>query len=176
MIDHVENMRKKYPKLSEWTDSEIEELYNDNNSHSQSMRCRGGGEIERYVETALRDLDVPFARQVPINKDGIIVNTKKNMKVIDIVFGNPEVGTHVSNYIVMSIKRSSRERHSEDEWTLTQKPKIYIYATLKDDYPPPEKFQESSTRMLVCAKPKTVDTRTYKLGFEDIVSIVRPHS
>lgn len=170
---HVEELRSKYPKYNEWTDLEIIQAYNDNNSYSQSMRCRGGGDIESFVEKELEKSQLPFARQVPINKDGIITNKKKGMKVIDIVFGNPTLGDHISHYAIMSLKKSSRERSALDDWTLVHVPKLYLYATLDPDYPEPSKFQESNSRKLVCAIPKSNDTRMFKLRFEDIVDEVR---
>lgn len=171
--EHFVSMRKKHPKLASWTNDEIAELYDDNNSHSQSRRCRGGGELERFLESSFRCKNISFARQVPVNNDGIIVKTKKGMKIIDIVFGIPKVGDHISNFKIMSIKKSSRERYTEDDWTLVQKPKLYLYTTLDADYPQPEKFKENDDRKLICAKPKPEDSRQFKLGFENIIDLVR---
>lgn len=165
---HVTSMRVKYPKLSTWTDDEIVSFSEDGNSYSQSRRCRGGKEVERFVEECLRASGVVFQAQVPMDANGILTKQRRGMKILDIVFGTPVIGDHISKYAVMSLKTSTRERGSEDDWTFTHKPSLYLYATLSNDYPCPEKFQESHTRKLVCATPKADDTRLFKLTFEDI--------
>lgn len=167
---HVESMRLNHPILANGTDEEIMSILNHCNSYSQSRRSVGGKELETRIETHFTKEGQPYRRQVRI-KDGIIQDTKstKGMKIVDIVFGNPQPGDHISNYAIMSLKTSSRERASEDDWTLIYRPKLYLYASLKADYPAPEKFQESESRKLVCATPKPEDTRRFKLGFEDIL-------
>ena len=90
------------------------------------------------------------------------------------MFGNPVVGTHISGYVVMSLKTTSRERAKLDTaWTYKHPPKLFLYATLEDDYPSPKTFDEGLTRKLVCATPKARDARQFKLGFEHLVAEVQ---
>lgn len=170
---HLASLRAKYPELADWTEEKIESFCKDSDSYSQSRRNRAGTELEKFVERELTKAGVPFKRQVPIDKDGIIQRSKKGMKVIDIVFEDPEPGDHISDYAVMSLKTSTRERASEDDWTLVHTPILYLFASLSADYPDPEKFQESENRKLVCAVPRSNDTRLYKLNFEDIIHEIR---
>jgi hypothetical protein len=168
----IASLHLKYPKLSDWSDDEIKELCDNINSHAQSQRCINGGNFEKCIEQILSDKGVEFNRQVPIDKDGYITDTKKNNKIVDFIIGNPIVKHHISEYIVLSLKTSTRERYSEDDWTKVHKPKVYIYGTLKSDYPSPEKFEENETRKLLCVTPKKVDTRKFKLGFNDLFDLI----
>lgn len=173
ITDHVTSLRSHFPKLVDWSDEDIIKVYNYNNSHAQSNRCTNGGVLEKFTEGILSDNNIMFSRQVPINKHGIIDVTKTDNKIIDIVFGNPVVGDHISNYRILSLKTSSRERVSEDDWTKVHKPKLYLFGTLGTDYPTPEKFEESDTRKMLCANPRKRDTRVFKLGFNDLVDLIR---
>jgi hypothetical protein len=173
MAEHIASMRVKFPKLTEWSDAEINELYNCNNSYSQSERCKNGGNFEKCIEQVLYGKNIRFAKQIPINKDGIIVSETKNNKIVDIIIGSPTIGMHISNYIVLSLKTSTRERYSEDDWTKVHVPKLYLYGTLTTDYPSPEKFEESATRKMLCINPKKNDTRIFKLRFNDLHDLLR---
>lgn len=170
---HFDGLRSEFPTLKDLTDSELEKIYMFNNSHSQSERCKNGGKFEKIIEEYLKRMCVPYCRQVPIDKDGFIVNKRRNNKIIDIVIGNPVVGQHISNYIIISLKTSTRERASEDEWTKVHVPKLYLYGTVSSDYPDPDKFEESDTRKILCLNPKINDTRKFKLGFNHLYDLVR---
>jgi hypothetical protein len=170
--EHIALLRLKNPKLSHLTDDEIKQLCNNINSHFQSQRCKNGGIFEKCVEEILSNKGILFQRQVLVDKDGRVADTKVNNKIVDIVIGNPVVGDHISNYTVISLKTSTRERSSEDDWTKVHKPKLYIYGTLKSDYPSPEKFEESEFRKLMCVVPKEHDTRKFKLRFNDLIDLI----
>jgi hypothetical protein len=164
-LRHIAEMRSHHPKFADWSDTEIESVFADAVSRFQS---KGGKTLENLVETALVAEGIPFKAQVNLDCNGMIVESK-GVTIPDIVFGNPQVGTHIRDYIVMSLKTTSRERSKLDTaWTEKHPPKLFLYATLESDYPIPEKFQESPTRKLVCAVPRKRDNRAYKLGFEDI--------
>ena len=159
----LENIRRLFPELASMSDERVFELDALSVSNFQS---RDGGSLEKHVE---QTLTIPFKRQVSISKDGMIVDRGKGIKILDIVFGTPEVGTHISNYVVLSLKTSTKERASQDDWLLiSHPPKLFLYGTLSKDYPQPDKFGESETRKLVCAVPKKKDNRAFKLGFQDI--------
>lgn len=166
LLEHVGFLRKTNPKLADWTNDEIMNLYDNAVTCFQS---KAGAFLEKYVEDKLRDAGVAFRAQVGLDEKGYIVEGR-GTHIPDIVFGDPRPGTHISNYVVMSLKTSSRERSKLDTaWTYKNPPKLFLYATLEDDYPQPEKFGESENRKLVCASTKKRDNRTFKLGFEDII-------
>lgn len=169
---HLLAVRERHPYTASLTDEQLLALLQEGNSHAQSMRGRGGRILETSVEAFLTRNHIPYKPQVPI-KNGIVVKGKKGNKVLDIVIGTPVVGDSITQFIVLSLKTSSRERPSEDDWTYTYVPKLYLYASLEADYPPPEKFGESEVRKLVCATPKTDDTRRFKLGFEHLLEEIR---
>lgn len=164
----IAELRTQFPKFADWTDTEIVGVCDKAVSAFQS---KSGKPLERIVETALTEAGIPFKAQVHLNAEGIIV-ASKGVTIPDIVFGDPIVGTHISNYAVMSLKTTSRERAKLDSWTEKHCPKLFLYGTLSADYPTPEKFRESATRKVVTAVARKKDTRQFKLGFEDIVSEV----
>lgn len=169
---HLTRLRANHPKLSAFTDEELTALYQDVVSCFQS---KGGKFFEGKLEGYLRDAGVPFQAQVHIDSNGYIVEGRSDGDTIpDLVFGNPVVGTHISGYVVMSLKTTSRERAKLDTaWTCKHPPKLFLYGTLDRDYPSPKTFCEGPTRKLVCATPKTRDARQFKLKFEDLVAEVQ---
>jgi hypothetical protein len=167
---HLADMRTRHPKFAGWTDEEIVAVTDDAVSQFQS---KGGKILEQIVEEALTAEGIPFKAQVNLDANGIIVESR-GVTIPDIVFGSPVVGTHIRDYVVMSLKTTSRERAKLDtSWTDKHPPKLFLYATLAADYPVPEKFNETERRKLVCAVPRTKDTRLYKLNFEDITEAIR---
>lgn len=167
---HLLRVRTENPELAGLSDEVIDRVYNSVVSCFQS---KGGKFFEKHVETLLTDAKIPFKAQVSIDADGMIVSGG-GVTIPDIVFGEPVVGTHISNYIVMSLKTTSRERAKLDTaWTNKHPPKLFLYATLEPDYPQPATFGEGHTRRLVCATPRKNDTRAFKMGFEDIPQVVR---
>jgi len=162
----LESVRTEFPELAGMSDDRISAFAAKVVSTHQS---KDGGFLEREVETSLK---IPFKRQVHIDDSGIIIATG-GKTIIDIVFGNPIVGTHISNYVVGSLKITSRERWKLDTaWVNKHLPKLFLYISLAADYPSPKTFHEGPTRKLVCATPKKKDDRVFKLGFEDIETTV----
>ncbi len=160
------SVREKYPELSVLSDDRLSEMFAMVVSDHQS---KDGGFLEAYVESSLA---IPFKRQVHIDDDGIVVKSG-GKTIIDIVFGDPQLGTHISNYTAGSLKTCSRERWKLDTaWTYKNPPKLFLYITLTTDYPQPDTFEEGPTRKLICATPKKRDSRSFKLGFQDIESEV----
>jgi len=167
---HVLALRACNEKFNTWTDDELLKVLDTSVSCFQK---KGGHFLETIVEQGLKTEGIPFRSQVCINNDGIVVERHKAPIIIDFVFGNIELGSHISNYPVMSLKTSSRERAKEDGWTHSHPPKLFLYATLDSDYPQPDKFKETDTRKIVCAIAKKNDLRQYKLGFEHIAEEIR---
>lgn len=176
----TDNIRDSFPECKSWTNERILQFYDSCVSIHQSEKSRGGTSFEQDFEEYLTENNIPFERQVAIDKFGIIVpgsGTKKTMslkgcKLVDIVFGKSAVGDSITNFGVASLKKSSRERAILDDWTKTIQPAFFLYVTGSDDYPHPEKFEESSTRKIITDRPKAKDTRTYKLGFEDVIATI----
>jgi hypothetical protein len=135
---------------------------------------KAGAALEQIVEASLIEQGIRCKAQVQLDKHGIIVGfgKKRGSTIPDIVFGTPVEGTHISEYIVMSLKISTRERAKLDGYFRTHVPKLFLYASLSDDYPHPEDFDEGPSRKLICATPRKNDTRQFKLGFEDIEATV----
>ena len=168
-IEHIERIRSEHPLLAQLTDDEIRGIYRTCVSCFQS---KAGNWMETWVEDRLKEAGIPFKSQVHIDSTGMIVE-RMGETIPDIVFGNPIVGTHIGQYMVLSLKTSSRERGNLDEkFRSRYPPKLFLYATLDSDYPQPAKFEENESRKLVCACPKKRDNRKFKLGFEDIISEV----
>jgi len=162
----LESVRSEFPELAGMSDDRISAFAAKVVSNHQS---KDGGFLEREVETSLK---IPFKRQVHIDDSGVVL-TSGGKTIIDIVFGTPVVGTHISNYVVGSLKTTSRERWKLDTaWVNKHPPKLFLYISLAADYPSPKTFHEGPTRKLVCATPKKKDNRAFKLGFEDIEATV----
>jgi hypothetical protein len=162
-------LRARHPKYEGWTD---EELIAANQDHVSRFQSKDGKWFERYIEGQFTALGLPFKAQVHVDGNGMIV-ASKGVMILDIVFGNPQVGTHISNYLVLSLKTSSRERAKLDTWTRIHAPKVFYYGSIEADYPIPETFQESETRKLVCVKTREIDTRQFKLDFLGLVEEVK---
>jgi hypothetical protein len=158
----LEKVRSKYPDMSDDQIADIEAMAISNH------QSKDGNLLQDEVENRLK---IPFKRQVHIDDSGIIV-ASCGKTIIDIVFGTPVVGTHISNYVVGSLKITSRERWKQDDWVYKHLPKLFLYISLAADYPSPDIFHEGPTRKLVCATPKKKDDRVFKLGFEDIEATV----
>jgi len=168
---HLDKIRQSLPlRLQhELTDDELDNVYNSSVSCFQS---KGGKFLESHIETLLINAGIPFKPQVHLNSDGIIVESQ-GCTVPDIVFGIPQIGDHISNYIVLSLKTTSRERAKLDTaWTSKHPPKLFLYGTLEDDYPQPTTFEEGPIRKIITAKPKKKDNRMFKLGFEHLIECV----
>jgi hypothetical protein len=122
----------------------------------------------------LDENNISYKKQVTINKSGIIVgfNVKKGKcyHIIDFVIGeNIEIGQSIIDYIVISCKTTCRERWTQDDWSYTFIPKLYILLTLSNDYPPSTRFREDMQRKIITCIPKRNDDRIYKLNFENLI-------
>ena len=90
--------------------------------------------------------------------------------IIDFVIGNfIEVGKSITEYIVISCKTTCRERWTQDDWSYTFIPKLYILLTISDDYPLSIRFRENKHRKIITCIPKKKDDRIYKLNFENLI-------
>ena len=137
----------------------------------QSKQSKNGSNLENIISVYLSDNGIKHCRQVPINREGFITVKKDSISLIDFVIGeNVPVGTHIREYIVISAKKSCRERWLQDEWTFTNQPRKYILFTLSNDYPEPiSKFREGERRKIITQKAKNVDKRKYKLEPNDLL-------
>lgn len=164
----IQSMRKCNPKLVDFTDDEISQLYD---CAVSSFQSKVGSFLERYVERSLQTIGIPFRPQVHIDASGMIVSSGET--IIDIVFGTPEIGTHISNYMVLSLKTTSRERAKLDGWARRHPPKIFYYGTMESDYPQPDTFVENDSRKLVCVETRAKDLRQFKFNFQHMADEVR---
>ena len=90
--------------------------------------------------------------------------------VIDFVIGeNIELGKTIQDYKVISCKTTCRERWTQDDWSYTFIPKLYILLTISDDYPLSIRFRENKHRKIITCIPKKKDDRIYKLNFENLI-------
>ena len=161
----------KLIKISLLSDVELLQLYNK----SISIHQGNGNFLENDILVGMLDLNnIPYKKQVTINKSGIIVgfNEKKGKcyHIIDFVIGeNIEVGKSITEYKVISCKTTCRERWTQDDWSYTFIPKLYILLTISDDYPPSTRFREDIQRKIITCIPKRKDDRIYKLKFENLI-------
>lgn len=170
LINHFRNKFHWIP--SNVTDDEIYKMYESSVSIFQSKQNTNGNSIEDIISKYLSDNGISHRRQIPINREGYITTKKNSIALIDFVITNNDtIGTHISNYIVLSVKKSCRERWLQDEWTFTNKPKKYILFTLSNDYPDPVfKFRECRSRLIITLKQKKKDKRIYKLTPDHLLS------
>lgn len=156
-------------------DVELLQLYNKSISIHQSKIQGNGDFLENDILVGVLDKNnIPYKKQVTINKSGIIVgfNEKKGKcyHIIDFVIGeNIEVGKSITDYKVVSCKTTCRERWTQDDWSYTFAPKLYILLTISDDYPPTLRFREDTKRKIITCLPKKKDDRLFKLNFENLI-------
>jgi hypothetical protein len=168
----IQEFKQISPSLSE---DECLQLYNKAISIHQSKIQGNGDFLENDILVGILDKNnIPYKKQVTINKEGIIVgfNEKKGKcyHIIDFVIGeNIEVGKSITNYKVVSCKTTCRERWTQDDWSYTFIPKLYILLTISDDYPPAQRFREDSKRKIITCIPKKKDDRKFKLNFENLI-------
>jgi hypothetical protein len=157
------------------SDIELLQLYNKSISIHQG-RIQGNGDFleNEILVGVLESKNLPYKKQVTINESGIIIgfNIKsgKCYHVIDFVVGdNIEIGKSITEYKVVSCKTTCRERWTQDDWSFTFAPKLYILLTISDDYPPTRRFREGEKRKIITCLPKNKDDRMFKLGFENLI-------
>ena len=157
------------------SDDILLQLYNTSISFHQSNIQGNGDFLENDILVGVLDENnIHYRKQVTINKSGIIVgfNIKKDKcyHIIDFVIGeNIEIGKSITEYKVISCKTTCRERWTQDDWSYTFIPKLYILLTISDDYPPTARFREDKQRKIITCLPKKKDDRIFKLKFENLI-------
>lgn len=155
-------------------DDDLLQLYNKSISIHQSKIQKNGDFLENNILVGiLEQNNIPYKKQVIINKSGIIVglNEKKGKiyHIIDFVIGkNIENGKSITNYKVVSCKTTCRERWTQDDWSYTFIPKLYILVTISNDYPSSARFREDTRRKIITCLPKKKDDRLFKLNIENL--------
>ena len=168
----IQELKQIAPLL---TDIELLQLYNKSISIHQSNIQGNGDFLENDILVGMLDKNnIPYKKQVTINKSGIIVgfNQKKEKcyHIIDFVIGeNIEVGKSITDYKVVSCKTTCRERWTQDDWSYTFAPKLYILLTISDDYPSTQRFREDIKRKIITCLPKKKDNRLFTLNFENLI-------
>jgi hypothetical protein len=179
-----ENKKSKLAKITEelktiapsLSDDDLLQLYNKCISIHQSKVQGNGDFLENDILVGiLESSHVSYKQQVTINQTGKIVgfNGKKGKcyHILDFVIGNDiVVGKSITEYTVISCKTTCRERWTQDDWSYTYVPQLYILLTISDDYPPKARFREGSKRKIITCLPKKKDDRQFKLNFEDLVT------
>lgn len=168
----IKELKQIAPSLS---DDELLQLYNKSISIHQSKIQGNGDFLENDILVGVLDKNnISYKKQVTINKSGIIVgfNKKKGKcyHIIDFVVGeNIEVGKSITDYKVVSCKTTCRERWTQDDWSYTFAPTLYILLTISDDYPLSQRFREDTKRKIITCLPKKKDDRLFKLNFENLI-------
>jgi hypothetical protein len=168
----IQELKQIAPMLS---GDELLQLYTKSISIHQSKIQENGNFRENDILVSILDKsNIPYKKQITINKSGIIVgfNVKKEKcyHIIDFVIGeNIDVGKSITDYKVISCKTTCRERWTQDDWSYTFAPKLYILLTISDDYPPAQRFREDARRKIITCLPKKKDDRLCKLNFENLI-------
>lgn len=168
----IQELKQIAPLLS---DDELLQLYTKSISIHQSKIQENGNFLENGILVSILNKgNIPYKKQVTINKSGIIVgfNVKKGKcyHIIDFVIGeNIDVGKSIADYKVISCKTTCRERWTQDDWSFTFAPKLYILLTISNDYPTTQRFREDARRKIITCLPKKKDDRLCKLNFENLI-------
>ena len=168
----IQELKQIAPLLS---DVELLQLYNKSISIHQSKIQGNGDFLENDILVGVLDKNnISYKKQVTINKSGIIIgfNKKKGKcyHIIDFVVGeNIEVGKSITDYKVVSCKTTCRERWTQDDWSYTFPPTLYILLTISNDYPSAQRFREDAKRKIISCLPKKKDDRLFKLNFENLI-------
>jgi hypothetical protein len=173
----IQELKQIAPMLS---GDELLQLYTKSISIHQSKIQENGNFLENGILVSILDKgNIPYKKQVTINKSGIIVgfNVKKGKcyHIIDFVIGeNINVGKSIADYKVISCKTTCREttcreRWKQDDWSFTLAPKLYILLTISNDYPTTQRFREDARRKIITCLPKKKDDRLCKLNFENLI-------
>jgi hypothetical protein len=168
----IQELKQIAPMLS---GDELLQLYTKSISIHQSKIQENGNFLENDILVSILDKsNIPYKKQITINKSGIIVgfNVKKEKcyHIIDFDIGeNIDVGKSITDYKVISCKTTCRERWTQDDWSYTFAPKLYILLTISDDYPPAQRFREDARRKIITCHPKKKDDRLCKLNFENLI-------
>lgn len=172
----IQELKKIAPLLCE---TDLLHLYEKSISIHQSKNQSNGDFLENDILVGILDKNnIQYKKQVTIDTNGIIIgfNIKKGKcyHIIDFVIGNNiEIGKSIKNFIVISCKTTCRERWTQDDWSYSLEPKLYILLTISNDYPPSTRFKESVQRKIITCLPKKKDDRKYKLNFENLINEIR---
>ena len=151
-------------------------FYNTSVSHNQSCRARNGNYLENVIADFMTKCNIRYKAQVTIDHNGIIIGyglKKKCHHIVDFVIGNYTIGSSIKQCIVVSCKKSCRERWTQDDWSLMFRPKLYVLVTTSNDYPSSSRFQESHIRQIITCKTKKKDDRIYKLDFSALIPLIK---
>ena len=187
-IEIIQAFKQIVPTL---TEDQIVQLNQTSISIQQSRNSKNGTSLENDIGEELDKNNISYEQQVEIDKSGIILRFKdkkdkdkkdKDKKKIrkqekgqcyhrvDFVVGeNIEVGKSITDYKVVSCKTTCRDRWTQDDWTYTFPPTVYILVVTSDSYPPSERFRENTNRKIITCIPKKKDDRMYKLSFENLI-------
>lgn len=172
----IQELRRILPTA---TDEELLQVYTKSISIHQSKIQGNGNFLENHILLdMLNQNHIPYKQQVTIDQTGKIVgfNHKKDKcyHILDFVIGeNIDIGNSITDYKVISCKTTCRERWTQDDWSYTFAPKLYILLTISDDYPLSSRFNESATRKIITCIPKKKDDRIFKLNFENLIDELR---
>lgn len=150
----------------------LTKLYHASVSIHQSNQQNSGSTLEKYIESVLDKNSIQYKSQVSIDHDGKILGfgiKKKCFHVVDVVTGDVTIGSSITDYTVLSCKKTCRERWTQDNWSLTHAPKKFILITMSSDYPSSGRFEESARRKIITCDSKAKDDRIYKLTFDNLL-------
>jgi len=181
-------VQKSIPQCAGMSNDDFYAVYTKCVSDFQSNQSKAGKNFEDAVSSHLSNHGIVHSRQVCVNLHGYIIpqpdKTQKNRKgtknevqkresckKVDIVVGNATEGTHISEYSVLSCKKSCRERYTQDDWFISPntRPKKYFLITDSKDFPPSNAFKETVDRKIISSKTKQTDDRRYKLRNENLL-------
>ena len=167
----------------EMTDDDCLNLYKKLISIHQTHIKRSGICFEMLICHHLEQNNIPFKEQVKINNEGYIIgfrgsNTNLNQrtfKILDVLVGeNIDVGSHISNYIYLEIKKSCKERWYNIQFTLNENTKpIHTYLCCMHDYPCKENFILNENRSIVSTYRKKNDSESDILFFDDLIQDIK---
>lgn len=165
----TKNIRKIHAGLN---DENCKEIYKLCISAFQSKKANNGKLLEQFVESVLCDHHIPFRTQVTIDKQGFTTNMmNKCHHRLDFVIGDPNE-MNIKKLIVVSCKTTCRERWTQDNWSLTFPPKLYILLTTSSDYPSRERFEENDSRIILTNKTKKRDDRFFRGDLDDLIPLL----
>jgi len=146
-------LRSVYPHM---LDKDLENLYN----YSVIIHREQAVDtfLEDYIADMLTNKGFKFVRNAYIDDYGRVA---KEGTFVDFIVGTPKIGDNISKFSVISCYT----------WVSSLKfyPKMFIFATLTNDYPSAAHFMESDTRKIVTATPRPDDDRKFRLNFNDIL-------
>jgi len=154
--------------INDKSNKDLLDIYNLCISLRQQKMQKNGKDFERFIENILIKNNIKYSTQINIDKNGMVIGGVKCAHRIDFIIGDIEKEKNIRNLIVLSAKKTCKERWTQDEWSLTMTPKKFILLTLSDDYPDSIKFNESDTRKIITSKQAKNDNRIYKLSFDDL--------